>query len=275
MGEIFRDTVAVITGAGSGIGRELALGLAGEGCRLALSDLDTDGLEETARLARERGKDVLTVVFDVADRERMYAFANEVIGRFGRVDILVNNAGVSVVDTVADLTWPDLEWIVNINLWGVIYGVKAFLPHLLKSPRGHIVNMSSMFGLVGIPSQSAYCLTKFAVRGFSESLRQELRDTKLSVTCVHPGVVRTNILRNSRFHKTVMGNTDHDLANKQFDRASWISPAKAAAVILKAVKKKKKRVLVGPDAFGADFLARLLPAAYDGLLIRALKMYFT
>jgi NAD(P)-dependent dehydrogenase (short-subunit alcohol dehydrogenase family) len=190
--------VAAVTGAASGIGRALAEVLAQRGCSLALADLDAGGLAETARRVEAAGRRASTHVVDVADWERMVRFADEVVEAHGGVDLVVNNAGVSVTGTLEEQSIEDLRWIVGVNFWGVVHGCKAFLPHLRKRPEGHLVNLSSVLGLIGLPTQTSYCATKFAVRGFSEGLWAELADSRIGVTVVHPGGVRTNIVRASR-----------------------------------------------------------------------------
>ncbi|MDX1696141.1 MAG: SDR family NAD(P)-dependent oxidoreductase, partial [Ketobacteraceae bacterium] len=194
----YRDKVAAITGAGSGIGRATALMLAEQGCHLALSDVDEKGLLETA--SQVSGVRCTHHIVDVADREAVYAWANQVFQEHGRINIIMNNAGVGLGDTVEQMKYEDFEWLMNINFWGVVYGTKAFLPYLKQSGEGHIINVSSVFGLIGVPTQSAYNAAKFAVRGFTESLREELEieDACVSATSIHPGGIKTNIARNSR-----------------------------------------------------------------------------
>ena len=191
----FRDKVAVVTGAASGIGRALAQDLARRGADLALVDVSAAALAETAGLCAARGRGVTTHIADVADAARMKALAAEVVAAHGRVELLVNNAGVSVTGTFEEQSLDDWRWIVGVNFWGVVHGCKFFLPHLRRAREAHIVNLSSMFGLIGLPTQSSYCATKFAVRGFSEALWAELRGSGIGVTTVHPGGVRTNIAR--------------------------------------------------------------------------------
>src|SRR4051812_44907877 len=183
-----KDKVAAITGAASGIGRATALRLAKLGCHLGLSDVDTKGLSETARLCRELGVKVTETRVDVADREAMYSWADEIVREHGKVNIILNNAGVSVGATVEDISYSDFEWIMGINFWGVVYGTKAFLPHIKRAGEGSIVNISSVFGLIAVPAQASYNASKFAVKGFTEALRAELEidGSNIGVTCVHP-----------------------------------------------------------------------------------------
>src|SRR5690554_8040080 len=196
------NKVAVVTGAGSGIGRALAKSLAARGCRLAISDVNEAGLAETA--AELAGKDVKTYSLDVSDRDAIYAHAEQVRADFGQVNLVINNAGVALSASVREMTDEDFAWVMDIDFWGVAHGTRAFLPHLIASGDGHIVNISSVFGLIGVPKQSAYNAAKFAVRGFSESLRQEMKMGKqpVSVSCVHPGGIRTNIANAARMGKS-------------------------------------------------------------------------
>ena len=190
-----QDRVAVVTGASGGIGRAVALELAGRGAHLAIQDLRPEPLEETAEAARAMGRTVLSRVFDVSDGSEMGAFAQAVRSEMGGAHILVNNAGVSLTVPFVEGTLEDFKWVMDVNLWGVVYGCEYFLPQLLAQDEGHLVNLSSLFGFIGVPSQSAYCAAKFAVRGLTESLLLELAHTQVGVTCVHPGAVATGSYR--------------------------------------------------------------------------------
>ncbi|MEC8896759.1 MAG: SDR family NAD(P)-dependent oxidoreductase, partial [Pseudomonadota bacterium] len=192
------NKVAVVTGAGSGIGRSLAKSLAARGCRLALSDVNEAGLAETA--ASLGGAEVKTYRLDVSDRDAIYAHAAQVRKEFGQVNLIINNAGVALSATVREMTDADFKWVMDIDFWGVAHGTRAFLPYLIESGDGHVVNISSVFGLIGVPKQSAYNAAKFAVRGFTESLRQEMKleNQPVQVSCVHPGGIRTNIANAAR-----------------------------------------------------------------------------
>ncbi|BBY55264.1 SDR family oxidoreductase [Mycobacterium koreense] len=260
----FTDKVAVITGAGSGIGRSLAVKLAERGARLALSDIDTAAVAETAERCERLGAQAVSFGLDVADRPAVYAHSDEVMDRFGQVNLVFNNAGVALGADVIDMEWDDFEWLMGINFWGVTYGTKAFLPHLIASGDGHIVNVSSVFGLMGIPSQSAYNSAKFAVRGFTEALRQEMRAAKypVGVTCVHPGGIKTNIAVNAR---GVPADADREQIRKGFDLIAITRADSAARIILRGVEKNKPRVLIGPDARVFDAIPRVIGPRYEDI----------
>ncbi|MEZ0367416.1 SDR family NAD(P)-dependent oxidoreductase [Mycobacterium sp. pUA109] len=261
----FRDKVAVITGAGSGIGRALAIELAKRGARLALSDIDTSGVADTAGRCEKLGAQTVSFELDVADRAAVYAHAVDVKSEFGSVNLVFNNAGVALSADVVDMTWEDFDWLMNINFWGVAHGTKAFLPHLIDSGEGHVVNVSSVFGLMAIPSQSAYNAAKFAVRGFTEALRQEVRAARhpIGVTCVHPGGIKTNIAVNARGGPE---GIDAERVKRSFDRIAMTRPGSAATTILRGVEKNKPRVLIGPDARVFDAVPRILGPRYEDLL---------
>ena len=265
----FYDQVAAVTGAGSGIGRALARELARRGVHLALADIDEVGLAETVALCEGSGVKVTSRRVDVADREAVYAWADQVVDEHGRINLVINNAGVSLSATVEAMTYEDFEWLMGINFWGVIYGTKAFLPHLKASGNGHIVNLSSVFGLVSVPSQSAYNAAKFAVRGFTDALRMELEiaGDPVSATTVHPGGVKTNIARNGRIDdsaRAISGGGSPD----DFDRIAMTTPDKAAKDILLAVEHDRRRVVVGADGKAIDLVSRLPTALYQWLLVK-------
>ena len=254
--------VVVITGAGSGIGRALALAAAGQGARLALSDIDAVGLAETVRLLG--AATARAAQLDVRDRAAMAGYAASVAAEFGAVDMVVNNAGVALTGALLDIGYPDLEWVMDVNFWGVVNGTKEFLPYLIASGNGHLVNVSSLFGLMSVPRQSAYNAAKFAVRGFTESVRQEMLAAghPVRVSCVHPGGVRTAIVRNSR----VGPGEDHAALVDFFDRRLAKTGAdRAAAVILAGALAGKPRILVGADARVLHVLVTLLGARYQRL----------
>ncbi len=264
----FHGKVAAITGAGSGIGRALAVQLAEQGADLALSDVNVDGLTETVELAERSGRKVTSERLDVAHRESVFAWADEVVAKHGKVNLIFNNAGVALGATVESMTYEDFEWLFNINFWGVVHGTKAFLPHLKAAGDGHIVNVSSVFGFIGVPSQSAYNAAKFAVRGFTEALREELDVMRcgVSATCVHPGGIKTNIARDARMTDSVGDLGMQVDSADRLDQAFITTPEKAAQVILNGVRRNKRRVLIGPDARGIDLMVRLLPSGYQRLL---------
>lgn len=268
--KVLQGRVAAITGAGSGIGRSLAVELAGRGTLLALSDIDEVGLAETVALCEGSGVKVTSRRLDVADRQAVHAWADQVVADHGKVNLVVNNAGVALIANVEDMSYDDLEWLMNINFWGVVHGTKAFLPHLKAVGEGHIVNVSSVFGLVSVPSQSAYNAAKFAVRGFTDALRIELEIDPCGVSCttVHPGGIKTNIARTARIHENAADLAgDADLGT-QFEKVAMTSPDKAARQILAAVQADRRRTLVGPDAKVIDLIARLPARLYQRLLVR-------
>lgn len=268
----FDNKVAAITGAGSGMGRTLALNLASKKCHLALSDVNEKGLEETAVAARALGVTVTTKKVDVSDRAAMYAWADEVVRDHGRVNLIFNNAGVALSAPLESVSQKDFEWIVGINFWGVVYGSQAFLPHLKASGDGHIINTSSLFGLIGTPLTGCYSATKFAVRGYTESLRIELDILKcgVSATCVHPGGIRTEINRTARDGGGTekMIGVSAEAAKAKFDKLLDLTSAeKAARIIIGAVERNARRVVVGPDAKAMDLVVRIFGSWYQRLVV--------
>lgn len=264
----FRNKVAAITGAASGIGRALALELSSRGCHLALSDVNETGLAETAGMAAKPGLQVTTARVDVADRDAMNAWADGVAAQHGKVNLIFNNAGVAHAAFVDSVSHEDFQWIMGINFWGVVWGTQAFLPHLKKAGEGHVINISSLFGLLAAPANGTYNASKFAVRGFTEALRQELdiENCGVSATCVHPGGIRTNIARAARTDANVAARTgvDGGTALERFDKMLNVTSAESAALqILRAVQANKRRVVVGPDAKIADLVVRLLGSWYQ------------
>lgn len=263
--------VVVITGAGSGIGRALALNCAARGSLLALSDIDEGGLAGTVDQAKNAGaREVHSTGLDVADRDAFAAYATEVADHFGRVNVVVNNAGVSLTGDVDELDYDSMEWIVGINFWGVVHGTKEFLPHLIASGDGHVVNLSSLFGLISIPGQSLYNATKYAVRGYSEALREEMlmHGHPVGVTVVHPGGIKTSIARSSR----VVGETDKRATVELFDKKlARMTPERAAEIIVHAVLKNRARCLVGLDAHALHHVARLTGSRYQDLVAAAAR----
>lgn len=272
----FAGRVAAITGAASGIGRALALELARRGCHLALADLDVEALARTAEQAAACGIKVTTTVLDVSDRAAMFAWAADAVREHGRVNLLFNNAGVGGATVAETVRIEDFEWIMNINFWGVVHGSQAFLPQLRASGEGALVNISSLNGLMAMPTRGAYNASKFAVRGYTEALRMELEleDACVSVTCVHPGGIATNFARQGRVDADVQRLTgeSQDLAKRSWNQMlQRTTPEAAALQILAGVSRRARRVLVGSDAWLMDKLVRLLGAGYQVLLIRATR----
>jgi NADP-dependent 3-hydroxy acid dehydrogenase YdfG len=260
----FAGKVAVITGAGSGIGQALAVELARSGAKLAISDVDTEGLAETEERLKAIGAEVKADRLDVTEREAFLAYADQVAEHFGKVNQIYNNAGIAFTGDVEISQFKDIERVMDVDFWGVVNGTKAFLPHVIASGDGHVINVSSVFGLFAVPGQAAYNSAKFAVRGFTEALRQEmiLARHPVAVTTVHPGGIKTAIVRNS----TAAEGLDPDELAKLFDkRLARTSPQRAAQIILDAVRKKKARVLVGNDARVLDLMVRLAGPYYQQL----------
>jgi NAD(P)-dependent dehydrogenase (short-subunit alcohol dehydrogenase family) len=264
----FKDKVAAISGAASGMGRELAVQLAQRGCHLSLCDVDAAGLQETAARAAKCCVRVTTQTVDVSDREAMYAWADRTVADHGKVNLIFNNAGVALGAMLDTVSAKDFQWIMGINFWGVVWGTQAFLPHLRRAGEGHIINTSSVFGLLTSPTQGTYNASKFAVRGFTEALRQELdmAHEGVSATCVHPGGIRTAIARTARMDDSMARVTKGDAegARARFDKMLEFTTAESAArQIIRAVECNKRRVLVGWDAVGMDLMVRLLGSWYQ------------
>jgi NAD(P)-dependent dehydrogenase (short-subunit alcohol dehydrogenase family) len=263
--------VVVITGAGSGIGRALALDIAARGGLLALSDWDEVGLMETAALVQSTAnREVRTDKLDVRDRDAMRGYAASVARDLGRVNVIVNNAGVALHGDFEEVSYDDFEWVMDVDFWGVVHGTKEFLPHLISSGDGHVVNISSLFGLMGMPGQTAYNAAKFGVRGFTEALRTEMLVSRhpVQVTCVHPGGIRTAIARNAR------ATASHDQAQvaRHFDtKLARMTPERAAAVIVAGILADRPRVVVGADAKVLDVLVRLVGPRYQRVVARAAR----
>lgn len=260
--------VAVITGAGSGIGRALSIDLARRGSLLAISDVDDAGLAETVELAKAAGaREVRSDHLDVADRAAFAAYAAAVVEHFGRVNLVVNNAGVALAGNLEDLEYADMDWIMGINFWGVVHGTKEFLPHLIASGDGHLVNISSLFGLISMPGQSMYNAAKYAVRGMSEAVREEMlvAGHPVGVTVVHPGGIKTAIARNARYSAV----EDGAQTAKFFDeKLAKMTPEKAAEIIIKGIRTDKARVLVGIDAHAVHTLAKVTGSRYQDIVAR-------
>jgi NADP-dependent 3-hydroxy acid dehydrogenase YdfG len=267
----FDGKVVVITGAGSGIGRALAQNLATRGARLAVSDVNDIGLAETVGLLQAAGaREVRSDRLDVADRAAFAAYAEAVVAHFGRVNVVVNNAGVALAGDLLDLEYADMDWIMGINFWGVVHGTKELLPHLIASGDGHLVNISSLFGLVSMPGQSMYNASKYAVRGLSEAVREEMlvAGHRVGVTVVHPGGIKTAIARNARYSAAEDGAE----SAKRFDeKLAKMTPERAAEIIVAGIEKEKARVLVGLDAHAVHHLAKLTGSRYQDIVARGAK----
>jgi NADP-dependent 3-hydroxy acid dehydrogenase YdfG len=238
------------------------------GTKVALADIDTPAVEETAQQCRQLGGQAVSYGLDVTDRSAVYAFADAVVAEYGKVNIVINNAGVALVATIADTRWDDMHWVMDVDFWGVAHGTKAFLPHLIESGEGHVVNMSSLFGMVGCPDQGAYCAAKFAVRGFTETLRQELKIDRLPVgmTSVHPGGIRTSLFSNNRGAADAGDPRKLDEAFRE--TMAPTSPERAAKVIVtNAIERGKPRVFIGPDAHTVNLLQRIVGARYQELTV--------
>ncbi|MCP4468215.1 MAG: SDR family NAD(P)-dependent oxidoreductase [Halioglobus sp.] len=255
--------IAVVTGAGSGIGRELALQLNRAGCKLHISDISPDGLAGTADLLPRHDVPAESHILDVADKTAVHAWAERIGEVDGHVDVVINNAGVALMSTVEDMRYDDIEWLMGINFWGVVYGTQAFLPLLRLAPQGHLVNISSVFGLIGVPTQSAYNAAKFAVRGYTEALRQEMAGTNVHVCCVHPGGIKTNIARAARSSDT---KTSADERAEAFDKAAGTPAVDAAKQIVDAIEQRRPRLLIGKDALVISLITRLFPVRYPRLM---------
>ncbi|QDK99361.1 SDR family NAD(P)-dependent oxidoreductase [Acinetobacter tandoii] len=271
----FNNKVAAVTGAGSGIGQQLALLLAKQGCHLSLSDINEQGLAKTVELLKDSNVRVTTKKLNVADREAMREWAEETVKDHGSVNMIFNNAGVALGSTVEGASYDELEWIVGINFWGVVYGTKEFLPLIKQTGDGHIINISSLFGLTAQPTQSAYNATKFAVRGFTESLRQELdiENCGVSALCVHPGGIRTNIANDARMNDSLRSlGMNPEKSARTFNKLLRIPPEEAAREILNAVQKDKRRVLIGNDAKSLDLIQRILPTGYQKVTAMATSL---
>lgn len=262
----FKDKVFAITGCGSGIGRQLALQLADKGAKLAINDYNESELNKTVKLLEDKNADFIHSVFDVSKKANWLAWHEDILTKYGGINALINNAGVAL-DKIAitDVKEEDLEWIMNINVWGVMHGSRVFLPSLIKSKEASLVNISSIFGVAGIAEQVPYCTTKFAVRGFTEALRMELQPThpNVCVQVVHPGGIGTNIVRNGRTNS----NEQFEATIKEFDdKLVRMTAEKCASIIIKGIQNKKQKILVGNDAWLLDKLVRNFPSSYSKLL---------
>ena len=262
------SSVAVVTGAGSGIGRALAIRIGRERIGgIAVADVNESGLRETVAELNALGVKVSSHVVDVSDYDQMKRFAESVISEHGRVSHLINNAGVGLIGTFEQISIEDFEWLMKINFWGVVYGCKIFLPILRQQEAAHIINVSNVFGLIAPEEQSAYCSSKFAVRGFTESLRHEMAGTNISVSCVHPGGIKTNIARNSRVGKDTPEEWKVQ-GTKFFDKVAKTSSDEAAEIIIRGIRSRDPRILIGKDAQAISTISRLFPRKYLAVLER-------
>ncbi len=258
----FKDKICVVTGAASGIGAACARDLARRGAYLVMTDIRAEMLAETLKAIETDGGSGETHIVDVSDRDAMFALAEKIITAHGGVDLILNNAGVAHGATVADMTMDNFNWVMDIDFWGVVYGTQAFLPHMIKRDSGYIANVSSVFGLFGVPTQSAYNAAKFAVLGFTEALRHEMRDSNIGVSCIHPGGISTNIVRHARFEQRADAAAEREEAIERFEQFTMTTPDKAARIILRGIGKRKARILVGSDAVYFDIIRRLFPTHY-------------
>lgn len=257
--KVIRDKVAVITGAGSGIGRALGVELAKEGMELVIADIDKEGLLETFDMIKGQGSKVTKYVLDVSDQKTVHEFAESVNSEGKGVDVLINNAGVLLCDTLENVPHEDFARVMDVNFWGVVNVTKAFLPYMKNQGAAHIVNMSSLAGIVTTPCNGPYAISKSAVKAFTETLTQELRGTGIRVSCVIAGGVRTNIFRKAaKFRSATPGMTSEECA-AWYENAAKTTPDQAAKIIIKGIKKNKPRIMIGSDARVVDFIARIIP----------------
>lgn len=261
----FKNKNIVITGAASGIGRSLSNEFAKEGARLILSDLDTDSLESHARELRENNIEVSSYYADVSNYDSMKQFSDKVLKDHNHIDVLINNAGVNLMDRFIEGDLNDFKWLMDINFWGTVYGVNLFLENLLSRDEAHIVNISSILGLMSLPGQAAYNSSKAAIKGFTEALKMELTDTSVNVTCIHPGGVKTNIAIKAKTGTTISKNTKEKLIS-DFDKLSYTTSKSAAQQIVKGIKTNKRRIMIGIDAKIADLLVRVFPSNYEKIM---------
>ena len=263
-----KNSVAFVTGAASGIGRALAIALAQRGAKtIVITDVNEIGLLETKNLVSRQQVNVISHLLDVSDRESFQQQIEATVEQEGGIDLLFNNAGVTLGDTVDHISYDDFNWVMGINFWGVVHGTKAVLPYMLKRGTGHIINVSSLFGFVGVGASSAYCTSKFAVRGFTETLIHELHGTNVNVTTVHPGGIKTNIAANARSGRDV-SKEEITAGAQQFEKIAFTTSEKAADIILKGVARNKKRLYVGIDAHIIARLANFCPPLYYWILGR-------
>jgi NAD(P)-dependent dehydrogenase (short-subunit alcohol dehydrogenase family) len=272
----FLNNVFIVTGAGSGIGRQIALQAAMRGAEVLAADINKTMLHETQQIGEQQGLQMKTYELDVADKKAVYAFADIIIPQLNEQKlVLINNAGVALFSgSFHSTSQDDFEWLMNINLWGVIRMTKAFYPYFIKHNKGHIVNLSSVFGFGGFANQTAYCTAKFGVRGFTEAMRMELLGTGIQITAVHPGGIKTNIMRSAQPKGPELTEAMHVKATATFDKIAMTSPEKAAALILEAVKRKKQRLVIGKDGRVIDIITRMFPVGYTKIFKRKMDRTF-
>ena len=262
----FKNKICVITGAGSGIGAACARAMAAEGAIVIGADLRMEMLEKVAAQVTEAGGTMEAHQLDVADRDAVFALAAKVEKTHGAADLVLNNAGVAHGAPVAEMTMDNFQWVMDIDFWGVVHGTQAFLPAMIARGSGHIANVSSIFGLIGVPTQSAYNAAKFGVLGFGEALRHEVKEQGIGVTTIHPGGINTNIVRHARFQQGPEMEAEREEAIQRFAQFTMTQPEGAAKTIIKGIKRNKARILIGPDAHLVDWVRRLFPTHYLTLM---------
>ncbi|KZZ59880.1 acetoin dehydrogenase, partial [Oleiphilus sp. HI0122] len=255
-------------------GRSLTMQLAEQGAKLAISDVNQAALDETIGILKLDDTRLLSMLVDVSKKDQMQAFSDAVDKKYGLADMIVNNAGVALSQTVEDTTYEDFEWLMDINFWGVVHGTKLFLPLLKRSDDSAVVNISSVFGLVGIPTQGAYNASKFAVKGYTEALRLELKNTNVTPITVHPGGIKTNIAKSGRFYRGAKPSHSKKDVVALFDKLTFTTPDVAATTILNGVKKKKYKILIGKDAYLFDWAGRWLPESYHRIVEKVMQAEF-
>ena len=262
----FKNKICVITGAGSGIGAACARAMAAEGAIVIGADLRMEMLEKVAAQVTEAGGTMEAHQLDVADRDAVFALAAKVEKTHGAADLVLNNAGVAHGAPVAEMTMDNFQWVMDIDFWGVVHGTQAFLPAMIARGSGHIANVSSIFGLIGVPTQSAYNAAKFGVLGFGEALRHEVKEQGIGVSTIHPGGINTNIVRHARFQQGPEMEAEREEAIQRFAQFTMTQPEGAAKTIIKGIKRNKARILIGPDAHLVDWVRRLFPTHYLSLM---------
>lgn len=262
----FKDKVCVVTGAASGIGAACAKALAAEGAYVVMTDIRSDMIDITLQeITQAGGKGEIHIV-DVSDRDAMFALADHVEKQHGGADVILNNAGVAHSAPVAEMTMDNFNWVMDIDFWGVVHGTQAFLPHMIARKSGHIANVSSIFGLIGVPSQSAYNAAKYGVLGFTEALRHEMDGKNIGVSTICPGGINTNIVRHARLAQGPNAEAEREEAIVKFQQLTRTQPDQAAQIILTGIRKNKPRILIGPDARLVDIIRRIFPNRYLNFL---------